>query len=602
MNKDKKKKIIMTIFLVLLAIGIGYAAFNSNLNINGTTTILNNNFSVKFLNVIEKSGSVTATTPAAIDEETGTTVSFAAQLEKPGDYYGFSIDITNDGTLDAMVDSVTMTELTEAQKKYLTYEIMDKDGLKVNNKDLLIKGETRTVTILVSYKAEPEDYPEGIKEILGLSFSINYVEANSTAIDPTLRVSETALMPIIQSEYSDLSSRSGVVLGAGSFGFTNTSIIANKTITKINIPVITVKSLTEEQCLTMTIIDETTFTLGQPATEKRQKQICISPDQLSKYDSTTIKDYIMVDIEDEYITDGEFPVFGASNDDINFAYIMNCPTELETYNNVSFNGTSKIENYGILMDIYVKKEGNYNPLEGKKLSILGDSISTFDGYSNNKDYNSTLNSGNTWYSTTGIIYDMTGVNDTWWMQTIDELGMTLNVNNSISGSRVFATSNAGYKRATELDNNDDVAPDIIALWMGINDVRDALDTLGTFESINFDTLKSNGTYITPTTFAEAYAITIDKMINKYEDVDIYCFTLLPAANNPTEENLLKTNDIIRKVANHYNVNIVDLYNDSGITSSNWSNYLGDGLHPKKAGMDAIAQTFINKLKEEYGMD
>lgn len=600
MNK-KTKKTVMLIVLILLILGVGYAFFNSNLSINGSTTVLNNNFSVIFTNLKEKEGSVTATTPAAIIDEGKTSVTFDVTLESIGDYYGFSIDIKNDGTLNAMVDNISMTELTEVQQKYLTYEVVDTLGMDIRKKDLLKLGETRTINVLIKYKDEPEAYPTEIEEKLQLSFSIDYVESDKTAIEPSLRVGDRALFPNIQAVYSDLSEQKGVILGATGWAYRDFDALAGKTITRIDIPVISVKSLTTDQCMTMKVFEKSSFVLGSPSTLKRTKKVCITPEQLSKYDSTTINDYIMVDIEDETIALDEFVAFGSGTDEITFAYITSPPEDLRIYTNVrEVNGKASEEPFGMLIDLYVDNSNGFNPFASKTLSILGDSISTFEGYSNNTDYNSTL-LGTPWYSVDGTMYDMTSVNDTWWMQTINELGMTLNVNNSISGSRVFATSNAGYNRAVELDNNDDVNPDIVALWMGINDVRDALESIGTFEAINFGTLKTKDSYITPTTFAEAYAITVDKILTKYKGVDVYCFTLLPAAGNPTQEDLIKVNDIIRKIADKYDVNIVDLYNDSGITYENYSTYLGDGLHPKAAGMDAITQTFVNKLKDEYGV-
>ncbi|MBE6145075.1 MAG: hypothetical protein E7171_00475 [Firmicutes bacterium] len=602
MNK-KTKRTIMLLALILLILGVGYAFFNSNLNINGSTTILNNNFSVIFTNLKEKAGSVTATTPATITDENSTSVTFDVSLASPGDYYGFSIDIKNEGSLDAMVDSVTMTELTELQQKYLTYEILDNNEVDIRNKDLLAKGTTRTINVLISYKTSPEAYPTGTEEKLQLSFSVNFVEADKTAIDTSLRLGDKALFPNIQTDYSDISSLSTVLLTSGGWSYQDTDLFANKTITKINIPVISVKSLESDQCMTMGIVDKTTFAEGSAAKFNRSKKVCITKEQLSKYDSTTIKDYIMVDIEDEYIGANEFPTFGLPDDDISFAYVVSPPENLRTYLVVrdGVGSVAKSDNHGILMDIYVNAESEYNPFASKTLSLLGDSISSFDGYSNNPDYNSTLNNGAVWYTPGGTtMYDLTSVNDTWWMKTINDLGMTLNVNNSYSGSRVFAPTHAGYLRATEMDNNDNVSPDIIAVFMGVNDVLVEPDTIGTYEAIDFDSLKSGNSYITPTTFAEAYAITIDKMLTKYKGVDIYCFTLLPAAGK-SEEGLLIANDIIKNIAAKYNVNVVDLYNDSGINSSNLYTYTGDGQHPNAAGMAKISETFVNKLKFEYGV-
>ena len=60
----------------------------------------------------------------------------------------------------------------------------------------------------------------------------------------------------------------------------------------------------------------------------------------------------------------------------------------------------------------------YPPFLGKKISILGDSISTFSGY---------IPSGNaTWYPRG----EVTAVTDTWWYQLIQQQGSTLGVNES----------------------------------------------------------------------------------------------------------------------------------------------------------------------------
>ena len=72
-------------------------------------------------------------------------------------------------------------------------------------------------------------------------------------------------------------------------------------------------------------------------------------------------------------------------------------------------------------------------LGGKRISILGDSISTFPGYSNNPEYNSSIGGNALWYKGDNYITD---VNETWWMQTINRTGMILNVNNSWSGDTV----------------------------------------------------------------------------------------------------------------------------------------------------------------------
>ena len=96
----KNKK--YTLFLiVLLCISIGYAVLNTTLNINGKSSISKNTWDVHFDNVVVNSGSVEAIKIPTI--ENYTTLDFEAKLNLPGDYYEFTVDVVNNGTIDAMI-------------------------------------------------------------------------------------------------------------------------------------------------------------------------------------------------------------------------------------------------------------------------------------------------------------------------------------------------------------------------------------------------------------------------------------------------------------------------------------------------------------------
>ena len=79
-----------------------------------------------------------------------------------------------------------------------------------------------------------------------------------------------------------------------------------------------------------------------------------------------------------------------------------------------------------------------NPFRGKTISILGDSISTYAGVSNNTAYNSTIGKNAVYYRADGSTLKVC-LSDTWWQQAIDALDMKLLVNNSWSGSTVLHT-------------------------------------------------------------------------------------------------------------------------------------------------------------------
>ncbi len=230
-----------------------------------------------------------------------------------------------------------------------------------------------------------------------------------------------------------------------------------------------------------------------------------------------------------------------------------------------------------------------NALKGKNLSILGDSISTFDGYSNDStNTNSTIGSNYVSYGTSGRDLTLSSVNDTWWMQTANITGMNVLVNNSYGGSKVTDTSNTSANALTRAQNlhdntgkNANTNPDIIAVYLGINDFINRVSS---------------------TDFATAYDKMIAQIRTTYgKNVKIFVFTHVTYGsvgdNNAT---LLAYNTAIKETASKYNCVVVD-YANSGVKSSNLSTYMLDSshLHPNEKGMDIISDCFLDALKKTY---
>lgn len=68
-RSNKKKKVTIILFLLLLGISLGYSLLSSNLNISGTTGLSNNTWNIHWSNLVVTNGSVTGTqvtTPAAL--------------------------------------------------------------------------------------------------------------------------------------------------------------------------------------------------------------------------------------------------------------------------------------------------------------------------------------------------------------------------------------------------------------------------------------------------------------------------------------------------------------------------------------------------------
>ena len=106
MNKFNRNLLIV-VGVIVLFLTVGYALLSANLSINGTSIINNSNWDIHLENVQVTSGSVAADEPE-IDSD-GVTVTYDVTLSKPGDFYEFTVDAVNGGSIDAMIDTIVST-------------------------------------------------------------------------------------------------------------------------------------------------------------------------------------------------------------------------------------------------------------------------------------------------------------------------------------------------------------------------------------------------------------------------------------------------------------------------------------------------------------
>jgi len=171
-----KKKHFMYLFLfcVLGSIGLGYAYLNTNLAINGLSALKSSTWDIYFDNVVVDNGSVTATTEPTITDKTN--ISFSVELDDPGDSYDFTVDIVNDGSIDAVLSSFEILPvLTDEEKKYFEYTVLYSNNQELKVGDGLAANSSKKLKIHAEYKTSDnlDDYPLEDKSFnfsLGLSY------------------------------------------------------------------------------------------------------------------------------------------------------------------------------------------------------------------------------------------------------------------------------------------------------------------------------------------------------------------------------------------------------------------------------------------------
>lgn len=191
MNKKvKERKYQIIIFLLLLVISIGYAVLTTSVNISGVSKIQNPTWDIHFENVVINNNSVTIVPEnndkaASIDLNDNTKVSFAVTLDKPGDFYEFTVDAVNDGSIDGMVDTVVSllnNQPITTLPNYLNYSVVHDNGTPIEKNHLLAANSSETYKVRVEYSRDIGN-DEVVEEEVNLvfDFTINYKQADGSA-------------------------------------------------------------------------------------------------------------------------------------------------------------------------------------------------------------------------------------------------------------------------------------------------------------------------------------------------------------------------------------------------------------------------------------
>ena len=182
-----KDNIKILLFILILGLGIGYAYINSDLNINGTAQVNSANWDVHWANVQVTNGSVSGTNVVTAPTiSNSTTVNYSIILDKPGDYYEFTVDAVNGGSIDAMIDTIdsklngaTITVLPD----YLNYTVTYSDGVELEQNHQLLHNTTEKYKVRIEYRTDINaNQLPATNQTLSLQFTVTYRQATDAAV------------------------------------------------------------------------------------------------------------------------------------------------------------------------------------------------------------------------------------------------------------------------------------------------------------------------------------------------------------------------------------------------------------------------------------
>lgn len=133
--------------MVIGLASVAYAAFAQTLTINGTGTA-DGSWDVKITNITQ--ASATGATDATAPSYTDTSATFDVNLAYPGATATYNVTVTNGGSIDAILDSITdLTTINSAAPTYITYAVT---GVTAGS-TTLAAGATNTVQVTVTRDA-----------------------------------------------------------------------------------------------------------------------------------------------------------------------------------------------------------------------------------------------------------------------------------------------------------------------------------------------------------------------------------------------------------------------------------------------------------------
>lgn len=504
--------------------------------------------------------------------------------------------------------------------------------------------------------------------------------------DGTYRVVEDYL-PEELSEivYREFENKSGVFVrmhqNSAPFAYFDYETITNCRILSITIPVLVAKDADANGDFIFTIHEVNNTFAGLSRTPIKSYKLKINKDEYGiTPGDTQVYKLVTIDLSSYGIvlTETESLAFGAASDTIIPAYLHRDQGAVyaasKAYDQYFEQGVGVLKKIGsgfkvdtptLCFDLKIERkyasEAEYNAMlenearyeremndliaqlkeiyKGKKVSVLGDSISTFEGLSDNVNINSSLKDHKSDYYPS---YDETvdEYTETYWGRLIADLGMTLCVDNGWSGTHVVGSGSRNHvdsapERANQLHRNDGTKPDVIIFYMGTNDMDSHRKSSGQmpFGSLYNKLIVNNGksdhekvaewwqgvynTYVnsgekavfnsTYSDFEQAYALALYLMQKNYPGVEIICMNMIQNHySGLTASVTAKFNRAINAIAEYFGATLVDQSSSyAELTHANnflYSASIDDvAVHPNVTGHYMMERLILKTLAEKHGI-
>ena len=507
-------------------------------------------------------------------------------------------------------------------KEYETFTVkfIDYEGNVLDTQTVVYGKSAKTPELEDEYSWEKVDYSKVTSNLvikgrkIGASYTISYMDGTTALdLDPQLYVSgiglsslptptkegyafvgwfvsEISLYPytkiseeaygniVLRARFVEIETHNPITLPAASGHITNIKKVAHSSGngTYVYQPEVPSGFSTSVTLYSWSSSDTSIATISQYSSITGKKAgCCVITGTLNSDPTVTINGLIRVtgdgivavtEEEANKITTYTVTFLGKNDEVINTQKVLEggsavCPIP-PVIDGYAFMGWDK-ECYNIKEDTTIKakyRKGTNN-YTGKKIAIIGDSISTYQDY---------IPSGYACFYPYPTA-DVTDVNMTWWMMMVNRLGAGLFINNSYSGScAAESTGTSASSNKTRLQKLvvGEERPDVVIIYMGSNDC--------------------GSKYVSEDQFSSGYNKTIALVRELCPNAEIILCTL-PKSNLYTEDNRIAYNNIILRYAESYSFKVCNL------AEVDLNGNLVDSAHPKTSGMRLVANKMVEDL-------
>ena len=188
MEQKNKNALIGGLLAIVFIMAVGYAAFATQLTINGTANI-NSRWDVHISDIqVADTGTTTASSESQGTKDSDLTAEFSAKLQSPGDYVTYNVTVVNEGTLDAELSGIVFSQTNNGTGTAEAGDTVENQGTSYEGDNAIVysysniqqgdqlEAETGSVTfqVKVMYNNKVQGQPDAKELTSKLKMTLTY--------------------------------------------------------------------------------------------------------------------------------------------------------------------------------------------------------------------------------------------------------------------------------------------------------------------------------------------------------------------------------------------------------------------------------------------